>query len=328
MNARNANNQQQLTSMPMPTSELIQSASKLENLPAQSVARMQSLVISLQVLEMSRSLAYHFCNTEMVPQQFRGKPEDGAVAIMWGNEIGLDALQSLQNVAVVNGRPTLWGDALTAIVKGSGQCEYLTSTYDEATRTATVTTKRVDEPEEVRSYSWVDAEAAGLSTRDTYKKHPKRMLHARARAHLLNDVYPDLLKGIKVREIEEDGGKRKERDITPRRTVLTDILAKQSRDNLVKKPPESVQPQTQAGSSTTEPVVVTSQKEVEQSQESGYKQDSSANIDEYLIDISTADQDKLTAIGVAIRDDDSLTMDQMEKLREAYTKANEKFKES
>ena len=319
-------NTQQLA--PMPTSALIESASKMENLPAQSIARMQALVISLQTLEMSRSLAHHFCNTEMVPKQFRGKPEDGAVAIMWGNEIGLDALQSLQNVAVVNGRPTLWGDALTAIVKGSGQCEFLTSAYDEGTKTATITTKRVDEPEESRSYSWEDAQRAGLATKDTYLKHPKRMLHARARSHLLNDVYPDLLKGIKIRELEEEGNTRREVDVTARGSTLSNILKKKSANKSIQKQSNVVQDAIQAAPVVSKEKTVTPQKGVEQSNESDYKQDSGAVVDEYLTIIETADQEQLTAVGVAIRDDETLTLEQMTQLREAFTQANDKLKGS
>ncbi len=152
-------NAQQVSTMP--ANELIQAAGKFENLPAAAVSRMQSLVVSLQTMEMCRTIAYSLCSTQMVPKQFQGKPEDGAVAIQWGSEIGLDPLQSLQNIAVVNGNPTLWGDALVAIVKGSGKCEYLSSEYDESSQTSTVRTKRVGEPEEMRSYSMADAKQAG-----------------------------------------------------------------------------------------------------------------------------------------------------------------------
>lgn len=157
-------------------------------------------------LEVCRSLAHHYCQTEMVPKQYRGKPEDGAVAIQWGAEIGLKPMQALQNVAVVNGNPTLWGDALVALVRQSGLCEYITQDWDAAAQVYTITTKRKGEPEEATgSYSFEDAKKAGLTGRDTYQKHLKIMLKSRCRAHLLRDVYADVLKGFQVREvIEED----------------------------------------------------------------------------------------------------------------------------
>ena len=326
MNTQNMNTQQ---IAPMATNELIQSASKLENLPAQSVQRMQSLVISLHTLEMCRSLAHHFCSTEMVPKQFREKPEDGAVAIMWGNEIGLDPLQSLQNVSVVNGTPSLWGDALTAIVKGSGQCEYLTSTFDDSTMTATVKTKRVNEPEEIRSYSMDDAKKAGLATKDTYMKHPKRMLQARARSHLLNDVYPDLLKGIKIREVMEEDGPRKEVDVTPRGSTLGGILNKNRTnvpvEKIVEKQSETLDAAPQGAMEQSHGEKVTLQKEVVQSEESSYKQDSTKKLAEYISAFEKADQEQLNAIGIEIREDTILVGDDKQQLREAYMDALGKF---
>lgn len=166
----------------------------------------QLIMLQQQVaqLEACRSLAAHYCCTAMVPKQYQGRAEDGAVAIQWGAEIGLKPMQALQNVAVVNGNPTLWGDALVALVRQSGVCEYITGEYDEAKYVYTVKTKRKDQPEESNSYSLADAERAGLAGRDTYKKHLKAMLKNRARAHLLRDVYADILKGFQVREVLEE----------------------------------------------------------------------------------------------------------------------------
>lgn len=179
-------------------------AFNIENMPAEMKRKIEALQVQVHTLEMCRQLGHHYAQTEMVPKQYRGKPEDAAVAIQWGMEIGLQALQSLQNVAVVNGNATLWGDALVALVKQSGQCEYLSTDWDESTQTATVRTKRKSEPEESRSYSMADAQQAGLTSRQTYQQHGRRMIQARARSHVLRDVYADLLKGFQVREVVEE----------------------------------------------------------------------------------------------------------------------------
>ncbi len=177
----------------------------VEHMPAEAKKKFENLQVQVQTLEMCRQLGHHYSQTEMVPKQYRGKPEDAAVAIQWGMEIGLQPLQALQNVAVVNGNATLWGDALVALVKQSGQCEYLTTQWDEQSMTAIVSTKRRGEPtEETRTYSMADAQTAGLSGRQTYQQHGKRMIQARARSHVLRDVYADLLKGFQVREVLEE----------------------------------------------------------------------------------------------------------------------------
>lgn len=177
----------------------------VKNMPAEAKSKFENLQVQVQTLDMCRQLGHHYAQTDMVPKQYRGKPEDAAVAIQWGMEIGLQPLQALQNVAVVNGNATLWGDALVALVKQSGQCEYLTTQWDEPAMTAIVSTKRKGEPtEETRTYSMADAEKAGLAGRQTYQQHGKRMIQARARSHVLRDVYADLLKGFQVREVVEE----------------------------------------------------------------------------------------------------------------------------
>ena len=45
------------------------------------------------------------------------------IAIMHGLEVGLSPLSALQRIAVINGRPTIWGDGALALVKASGLCE-------------------------------------------------------------------------------------------------------------------------------------------------------------------------------------------------------------
>ena len=195
-------------------------------LSAEMSKNLQTLQMQVQTLELCRQLGNHYSQTGMVPKQYQGKPEDSAVAIQWGMEIGLQPLQSLQNIAVINGSPALWGDALIAIIKGSGQCEYIRSEFDDESMTAIVSTKRKGEPSESRSFSMADAKAAGLSGRQTYQQHPKRMLNARARSHVLRDVYADLLRGFQVREIVEEDHKT-EKDITPKKSeALKALLSK------------------------------------------------------------------------------------------------------
>lgn len=191
-----------------------------ESLPAVTNSKLEMLRDQIATLEMCRTLAHHYANTQMVPKQYQGKPEEAAVAIQWGIEIGIQPLQALQNIATINGSPSLWGDALIAIVRGSGQCDFLTSTWDADTQTATVSTQRKDQPVETRTFSMEDAKTAGLADRQTYKQHGRRMCTARARSHVLRDVYADLLKGFKVREVEQEykDGYPSEKDITPKKT--------------------------------------------------------------------------------------------------------------
>ena len=61
--------------------------------------------------------------SKMVPPAYQGKPEDIVLAIQMGSELGLAPMQSLQGIAVINSRPSVWGDALIGLCRSSAACE-------------------------------------------------------------------------------------------------------------------------------------------------------------------------------------------------------------
>jgi hypothetical protein len=135
----------------------------------------------------------------MVPKDFKGKPANCLIAMQWGAELGLKPLQALQNLAIINGRPSLWGDAVIALVRGSALCEYVVE-EDDGSR-AVCKVKRRGEPEQTRTFSMNDAKAAGLAGKQgPWTQYPKRMRQMRARAFALRDVFPDVLRGLPVAE--------------------------------------------------------------------------------------------------------------------------------
>jgi len=146
-------------------------------------------------------------SSSLVPSGFRGKPEDVFVAIEFGQMVGLNPMQALTNIAVINGRPSIWGDAALALVKASGKLEYINEYLEEDgdNIVAVCETKRKDESVAVvREFSIKDAEKAGLLNKSTWKQYPKRMLQMRARAWALRDAYPDVLSGIQIAEEMQD----------------------------------------------------------------------------------------------------------------------------
>lgn len=140
----------------------------------------------------------------LVPAGFKGKPDDILVAIQMGAEVGLNPIQSLQNIAVINGRPTLWGDALLALVQASGKLEYIKETDDG--QKATCETKRKDDKVPcITTFSNDDAKRAGLAGKQgPWTQYPARMRQMRARGFNLRDKFADVLKGVVSREEAED----------------------------------------------------------------------------------------------------------------------------
>ena len=128
-------------------------------------------------------------------------------AVQYGAEIGLSPMQAIQSIAVINGRPTVWGDALLAVCRMSGvfddngfeESHEGTPFQDDYTRVCRC--RRVgSKTVYAGKFSVADAKRAGLWGKDLYEKYPDRMLQMRARAFALRDAYADVLKGLHARE--------------------------------------------------------------------------------------------------------------------------------
>lgn len=159
----------------------------------------QQFDLSPQTFDQALTFSNYLADSDLVPKDFKGKPGNCLIAMQWGSELGLKPLQAMQNLAIINGRPSLWGDAVIALVRGSPLCESIIETDDG--NTATCRVKRRGEAEQMRTFSMEDAAAAGLKGKQgPWAQYPKRMRQMRARAFALRDVFPDVLRGLPVAE--------------------------------------------------------------------------------------------------------------------------------
>lgn len=142
--------------------------------------------------------------------------EKAMIAIMHGMEVGLPPMQALQSIAVINGRPSIWGDGAMGLVRGSGLLEWAEEAIegDGDAAVAVCRVQRRGEPKPiVRKFSVADAKAAGLWTKTgPWKQYPRRMLQMRARAFALRDGFADVLRGLSIAEEVQDVPLR---DVTP-----------------------------------------------------------------------------------------------------------------
>jgi len=152
-------------------------------------------------------LASILAKSDIIPKEMMGKPANILVALMFGSEIGLTPAQALQNIMVVNGRPSLWGDAVMGKVEASGLVEAWKDIYDPKAEGGSVffTIKRKGREPVCRKFSMEDAKRAGLDKKPgPWQQYTTRMLFHRARSWALRDVFPDVLKGIRYYEEERD----------------------------------------------------------------------------------------------------------------------------
>lgn len=174
----------------------IQNAQRGELLPAPKS--------TAEAMELAKTLA----SSQLIPKAFQQRPGDVFVAMMWSHSLGIPIVQGLQGIAVINGKPSLYGDALLAVCMGSGQMadieETVTGSADNLTATCKVTRRGKPTPV-VSTFSMVDARAAGLLGKPgPWKQYTSRMLKMRARAFALRDAFPDVLSGIASAEEMQD----------------------------------------------------------------------------------------------------------------------------
>lgn len=185
--------------------DLVKPIDKKFNLPASSG---MAAIIPRNMDEVWR-LAQAVSLSGLAPNDMK-EPEKVMVAILHGMELGIKPMQAIQRIAVINGRPSLWGDAALGLVTSSGLLEDIEETVEGEgdNRTAICTVKRAGSARAVvRKFSVLDAKTAKLwgkassSGKPTpWVTHPDRMMQMRARAFALRDTFADVLGGMYLAE--------------------------------------------------------------------------------------------------------------------------------
>lgn len=164
--------------------------------------------LALQTMGEAMAFAQMVAKSDFAPKDFKGKPESCLLAIQHGSEVGLSPMQSLQSIACINGRPSVWGDAALALVMGSPVCaniqELLEGEGDNMTAKC-IALRKGYPAATVGTFSVADAKRAGLWGKSgPWTQYPKRMLQLRARGFALRDAFPDVLKGLVTAEEAQD----------------------------------------------------------------------------------------------------------------------------
>lgn len=183
-----------------------------------------------EAMEFSKMLA----DSSMVPRAYQGKPQDIMVCVQWGYELGLAPMQALQNIAVINGKPSVYGDAMAALVQASPVCEGIDETFEGVEGTgefaAVCIARRKGRQPVTIKFSVNDAKRAGLwNKQGPWTQYPKRMLQMRARGFALRDAFPDVLKGLisaeEAADYPDDAKPRPIKDVTPIPANPLDMIA-------------------------------------------------------------------------------------------------------
>lgn len=163
----------------------------------------------ITTFEKGEKFAAMIANSSLCPPGFRGKAHDVFIAMAMGAEVGLSPMQAIQNIAVINSRPSVWGDAALGIVRSHPHCvsirEWMEGNIKDLNAIAYCAVVRKGQEEEVRSFSIEQAKKAKLwGKTGPWSDYPERMLQMRARGFAIRDTFPDALRGLHIAEEAQD----------------------------------------------------------------------------------------------------------------------------
>jgi hypothetical protein len=156
-------------------------------------------------------LAKALSETSFAPNVFRNKPFECLAAILTGRELGIGPMESLTQIHVIQGRPTLSAQLMRALVYRHGHSIQVKESTDQ---TCTVVGTRRDSGDTHEfTFSMEDARAAGLVKKGGgWDNYPRAMLAARATSALCRELFPDCLAGAAYVP-EELGGEAQPEDV-------------------------------------------------------------------------------------------------------------------
>ena len=110
-----------------------------------------------------------------------------------------NTMQAIQSIAVINGRPSVYGDAALALVMAHQDYEWHIEDPQDDKCTATFKRRGMEACE--RTFALEDARKANLLGKEgPWRLYQKRMLQMRARAWAMRDSFADALKGVAIYE--------------------------------------------------------------------------------------------------------------------------------
>ena len=146
-------------------------------------------------------------NSRVVPLAYIGNPEAVFAIIQYGKELGVGPMTALQNVAFVNGRPSMGSELRSAVAHKHPEYAGMKIVESNDKRCKVLVGRRFRGSKEITwfegSFTYEEAQKAGLTSRGSdsaWAKWTKRMLFHRANAFAHMDAFPDVDTGIHTEE--------------------------------------------------------------------------------------------------------------------------------
>jgi hypothetical protein len=152
----------------------------------------------IEVMDRGIELAEVIANTDFVPRALRGNQAAILAAILYGHEVGLEPMTSLQLIAVIDGKPAMAAEGQRALILADGH--ELTLEESTTTRATWAGRRRGDKTTTRVTWTIDDAKRARIAGKPSWQAYPAAMLSARASAALARAIFPDVIRGMAATE--------------------------------------------------------------------------------------------------------------------------------
>lgn len=163
-------------------------------------------------LQAAYTIGQALASTDFVPKTLKEKSggamkdfeqiaQNVAACILSGKALGLDPLNSIQNIFIVHGRPAMYARTMVALVLAAG---HEVERYAATERSVVYRARRAGS-REWQTFEWTIERAAkaGYTKNAKYQSDPIAMLTAKAQAEACRIIAPDVLTGVAATSVEE-----------------------------------------------------------------------------------------------------------------------------
>lgn len=167
-----------------------------------------------QKIEWAKAMA----PSSLLPKAYREQPANLLLAAEYADALGIERINALTSIHVIEGKPTLSADLMVALARRAGH-KVRVQVKDGAARATLV---RADDPGfEFESVWTIDrAKSAGLAGKSVWKSYPQAMLRSRAVSEVVRQGASEVLSGA-IYTPEEVGAPVDQQGIPTEPTYVT-----------------------------------------------------------------------------------------------------------
>lgn len=174
--------------------------------------RQQTVTTDVQVyngqqgngLEAKMRYAQAMAQAGLLPKQYRNQPANLLIAIELGQALGIPTIQAVNDIHVIEGKPSASANLIAAMIRKAGHKLRVTTTSNPPTARAELV--RADDPEFAYVSEWdvaraeraelLERDKSGKIIKDNWRKYPEQMMRARAITEVARDGATDVLYGV------------------------------------------------------------------------------------------------------------------------------------